>query len=35
MKEGEKQAMSREIAHLVSKRQITKEEFIKYLRNRA
>lgn len=35
LKEGEKQAMSREIAHLVSKRQLSKEEFLKYLRNRA
>lgn len=34
MKDGEKQALSREIAHLVSKRQLSKEEFIKYLRNR-
>lgn len=35
LKEGEKAAMSREIAHLVSKKQLTKEEFLKYLRNRA
>jgi len=35
LKEGEKAAMSREIAHLVSKKQLSKEEFLKYLRNRA
>ena len=35
LKEGEKAAMSREIAHLVSKKQLSKEEFIRYLRNRA
>lgn len=35
LKEGEKAAMSREIAHLVSKKQLTQEEFLKYLRNRA
>lgn len=35
LKDGEKAAMSREIAHLVSKKQLSKEEFIKYLRNRA
>jgi CheY-like chemotaxis protein len=34
MKDGEKSAMSREIAHLVSKKQLTCEEFIKYLRRR-
>lgn len=34
MKEGEKQAMSREIAHLVSKKHLGKEEFLKHLRNR-
>lgn len=35
MKEGEKAAMSREIAHLVSKKQLSQDEFLKYLRNRA
>lgn len=35
MKEGEKAAMSREIAHLVSKKQLSQEEFLKYLRTRA
>lgn len=35
LKEGEKAAMSREIAHLVSKKQLSKEEFLKHLRNRA
>jgi len=35
MKEGEKTAMSREIAHLVSKKQLTCEDFLKYLRRRA
>ena len=35
LKEGEKAAMSREIAHLVSKKQLSKQEFLKYLRNRA
>jgi CheY-like chemotaxis protein len=35
MKDGEKQAMSREIAHLVSKKSLTREEFLKHLRNRA
>lgn len=35
LKEGEKQAMSREIAHLVSKKQLTQEEFLRYLRSRA
>jgi hypothetical protein len=34
MKEGEKKAMSREIAHLVSKKQLTCEEFLGYLRRR-
>lgn len=34
MKVGEKAAMSREIAHLVSKKQLTCEEFLKYLRRR-
>ena len=32
MKDGEKIAMSREIAHLVSKKQLTKEEFLSYIR---
>lgn len=35
LKEGEKLAMSREIAHLVSKKQLTRDEFLKYLRTRA
>jgi CheY-like chemotaxis protein len=35
LKQGERTAMSREIAHLVSKKQLSKEEFLKYLRNRA
>lgn len=35
LREGEKTAMSREIAHLVSKKQLSKEEFLKYLRNRS
>lgn len=35
LKEGEKKALSREIAHLVSKKQLSQEEFLKYLRNRA
>lgn len=35
LKEGEKLAMSREISHLVSKKQLTQEEFLKYLRTRA
>ncbi len=35
MKSGEKQAMSREISHLVSKRQLTREEFVKHIRNRS
>jgi response regulator RpfG family c-di-GMP phosphodiesterase len=34
MKEGEKTAMSREIAHLVSKKQLSCEEFLGYLRRR-
>lgn len=34
MKEGEKRAMSREIAHLVSKKQLSCDEFLKYLRRR-
>ncbi|MDD2897637.1 MAG: response regulator [Desulfuromonadaceae bacterium] len=34
MKEGEKLAMSREIAHLVRKKQLTCEEFLGYLRRR-
>jgi len=34
LKEGEKLAMSREIAHLVSKKQLTQDEFLKYLRTR-
>ncbi len=34
MKEGEKVAMSREMAHLVSKRQLTCEEFLSHLRRR-
>jgi CheY-like chemotaxis protein len=34
MKEGEKTHMSREIAHLVSKKQLTCEEFLSYLRRR-
>jgi len=35
MKEGEKTAMSREMAHLVSKRQLTCEEFLSNLRRRS
>lgn len=35
LKAGEKTALSNEIAHLVSKKQLSKEEFLKYLRNRA
>lgn len=35
MKAGEKAAVSREIAHLVSKKQLTSEEFLTYLRRRA
>lgn len=34
MKNGEKTAMSREIAHLVSKKQLSCEEFLAYLRRR-
>lgn len=34
MKQGEKTAMSREIAHLVSKKQLTCAEFLGYLRRR-
>jgi len=34
MKQGEKTAMSREIAHLVSKRQLSCEEFLGFLRRR-
>jgi len=34
MKEGERAAMSREIAHLVSKKQLTCEQFLGYLRRR-
>lgn len=34
MKEGERIAMSREIAHLVSKKQLSCEEFLGYLRRR-
>lgn len=34
LKEGEKTAMSREIAHLVSKKQLTCKEFLSYLRRR-
>ena len=34
MKDGERAALSREIAHLVSKRQLDMTEFLKYLRNR-
>ena len=34
MKQGEKVALSREIAHLVSKKQLTCEEFLSYLRRR-
>ena len=34
MKEGEKLAMSREISHLVSKKQLSCEEFLSYLRRR-
>ena len=34
MKDGEKLAMSREIAHLVSKKQLSCEEFLSYLRRR-
>ena len=34
MKDGEKLAMSREVAHLVRKKQLTCEEFLRYLRRR-
>lgn len=34
MKEGEKQALSREIAHLVSKKQLNRDEFLRHLRHR-
>lgn len=34
MKEGEKLAMSREVAHLVSKKQLTCDEFLAHLRRR-
>jgi CheY-like chemotaxis protein len=34
MKQGEKVAMSREIAHLVNKKQLTCEEFLSFLRRR-
>ena len=34
MKEGEKNAMSRAVAHLVSKKQLSCEEFLAYLRRR-
>ena len=34
MKQGEKTAMSREISHLVSKKQLSCEEFLAYLRRR-
>ncbi len=34
MKEGEKAAMSREVAHLVSKKQLSCTEFLSYLRRR-
>jgi CheY-like chemotaxis protein len=34
MKEGEKNAMSKEIAHLVSKKKLSKEEFLSYLRRK-
>ena len=34
MKDGEKVALSREIAHLVSKKQLTCEQFLSYLRRR-
>ncbi len=35
LKEGEKAAMSREIAHLVSKKQLSQAEFLAYLRKRS
>jgi CheY-like chemotaxis protein len=34
MKEGEKKAMAREVAHLVSKKQLSCEEFLSHLRRR-
>ncbi|NVN89190.1 MAG: response regulator [Desulfuromonadales bacterium] len=34
MKQGEKTAMSREVANLVSKKQLTQEEFLSFLRRR-
>jgi PleD family two-component response regulator len=34
MKQGEKTAMSREIAHLVNKKKLSCEEFLKFLRRR-
>ena len=34
MKDGEKQALSREIAHLIRKKQLTCEEFLGYLRRK-
>lgn len=34
MKDGEKQAISREVAHLIRKKQLTQEEFLKYLPKR-
>jgi len=34
MKEGERAAMSRQIEHLVRKKELTKEEFLSYLRRR-
>jgi hypothetical protein len=34
LKEGEKKAISREIAHLVRKKELTKEEFVQALRRR-
>jgi CheY-like chemotaxis protein len=34
MKDGEKSAMAREVAHLVRKKQLSCEEFLAYLRRR-
>lgn len=34
MKEGEKQALSRNIAHLVRKKQLSREEFLRFVRRR-
>jgi hypothetical protein len=34
MKEGERNAISREIDHLVRKKELTKEEFLVYFRRR-